>query len=491
MLSKLEAANQYIRQHRHRVTNRPHFHFAAEIGWINDPNGFIYHNGEYHLFYQYNPYSTRWSDMHWGHATTTDFVRWNYKPVALANDRPYDANGCFSGSAVEKDGKLHLLYTGHVAGEDGQVVQRQCLAVSEDGVHFEKHPGNPVIGEKELPERYMLCDFRDPKVWKEKDSYYCVLAVRNERRRGEIIMFESKDLIEWRFHSSIYQTAEDQNMLLECPDLFHLDGKDVLIFSVMPCDPEYAGQVTHHVAYAIGTLDYGTGRFEAESQGILDEGPSFYAPQTACGPDGERLLIGWMPSWNQGELPEAFAFNGMMSIPRLLAVEDRKLLQKPFLPTGDDFALQVCGEVSLSSAQEQVVLESRSGHILLELNKSELDELKGNVLAFHLQRKDDQAITVELDAAAEQISVCSDYADGREYRLDVRMDEGLVLELFVDLYAVEVFVNRGEKVFTVTSYAPKGSVSTVSAAQPVRLGKLESRMFRHGGSGKSHSIVTV
>jgi len=198
-----------------------------------------------------------------------------------------------------------------------------------------------------------------------------------------------------------------------------------------------------------------------------------------------------MQSWSQGGLPEAFAFNGMMSIPRRLAVEDRKLLQKPFLPFGDHFALQACGEVGLSSGREQVVLEGRSGHILLELSKSELDELKGNVLAFHLQRKDDQAITVELDAAAEQISVRSGYADGREYRLDVRMDEGLVLELFVDLYAVEVFVNRGEKVFTVTSYAPKGSVSTVSAAQPVRLGKLESRMFRHGGSGKSHSIVTV
>ena len=181
--------------------------------------------------------------MHWGHATTKDFVRWDYKPVALANDRPYDANGCFSGSAIEKDGKLYLMYTGHVAGEDGQVVQRQCLAVSEDGIHFEKHPGNPVIGEKELPERYMLCDFRDPKVWKEKDSYYCVLAVRNESAAAKSSCSDRRIWSIGAFILPIYQTAEEQNMLLECPDLFHLDGKDVLIFSVMPCDPEYAGQV--------------------------------------------------------------------------------------------------------------------------------------------------------------------------------------------------------------------------------------------------------
>lgn len=480
MRSRLEAANEYIRANKHRVTNRPHYHFTAEIGWINDPNGFIFHNGEYHLFYQYNPYSTIWRDMHWGHATTKDFVRWNYKPVALANDRPYDANGCFSGSAIEKDGKLYLMYTGHVAGEDSRVVQRQCLAVSDDGIRFEKHPGNPVIGEKELPDRYMICDFRDPKVWRETDgNYYCVLAVRNERRRGEIIMFKSEDLVEWRFHASIFRTANEQNMLLECPDFFRLDGKDVLIYSVMPCDPEFDAQVPNHVAYAVGKLDVDTGAFEVETQGILDEGPGFYAPQTNCGPNGERILMGWM---RHSELPAGFNFNGMMTIPRRLRVEGAKLLQQPFPAITDHFVPSAQGEAELSPGREQVILESRSGRILLELTKAEAEELRGNAVIFRLQKKGQQSIQIGIDTAAEQISIRSDFADGRNLILPVRMDDGLKLELFVDLYSLEVFINNGEKVCTVVSYASKGFVSTVAAAKPVRLSKLESLSFRGGGS---------
>lgn len=485
MLSKLEAANQYIQTNKHRVTNRPHYHFAAEIGWINDPNGFIYHNGEFHLFYQYNPYSTKWNEMHWGHATTLDFLQWNYKPVALANDQPYDADGCFSGSAIEKDGKLYLMYTGHVVTEDSQVIQRQCMAVSEDGIRFEKHPDNPVIGDQELPDRYMICDFRDPKVWEHNDSYYCVLAVRNEKRRGEIIMFKSEDLVSWRFHASIYQTAEEQNMLLECPDFFHLDGKDVLIFSVMPCDPEFAGQVTNHVAYAIGKLDYETGKFEVESRGIVDEGLSFYAPQTTSGPNGERILIGWMQSWQQTELPASFKFNGMMSIPRRLFVENRKLLQKPFLPVEKCFVPNVSGDINLLPEREHAVLETGSGRIFLKLGKEEVEELKDNVLAFRLQEKDHQSIRVEIDTAAEQISICSDYAGGQEKKLDVQMDDGLCLELFVDLYSLELFVNGGEQVFTVTSYASKGSVSTVFAVRPYNLRGLKSWAFRAAGQKKN------
>jgi beta-fructofuranosidase len=486
MLSRLEVANRYIRENKHRVTNRPHYHFAAEIGWINDPNGFIHYNGEYHLFYQYNPYSTVWRDIHWGHAATKDFIRWDYKPVALANDRWYDANGCFSGSAVEKDGMLYLMYTGHVTGEDGRVVQRQCLAVSEDGIHFEKHPANPVIGERELPDRYMPCDFRDPKVWREADGhYYCVLAVRNEQRRGEIVMFRSEDLVHWRFHSSVYRTEEAQNLLLECPDFFHLDGKDVLIFSVMPCDPEYAGQVANHVAYAVGRLDFGTGRFEPEARGVLDRGPSFYAPQTTAGPGGERLLIGWMQSWRQGGLPDGFEFNGMMTIPRRLRVEGAKLLQQPFLPNGEYFAPVHSGEAELAPGRAPVLLTSGSGRILLELDRAEAEELKGNVLEFRLQEKDGRAIRVEVDAAAGQIAVRNDYEDGEPGRLDVSTDGGLALELFVDLYSLELFVNGGEQVFSLTSYAPKGFVSKVSAARPVRLRRLESFAFRPPGRDTS------
>ena len=287
-MNRLQKANDYIKENKHKTNNRPHFHFSPEIGWLNDPNGFSFYKGKYQLFYQYYPYDMVWNDMHWGHATTNDFVHWDYLPVAMANDKAYDANGCFSGSAIEKDGKLYLIYTGHIDPnlgfdkDESQIAERQCVAVSEDGIHFEKSSLNPVIGEKELPEGYLICDFRDPKVLERDGVYYCVLAVRNAKRRGEIIMFQSNDLLQWSFHSSIFQMSFEENTLLECPDLFHLDGKDVLIFSEMPCDPEFDGEVEKKTSYVIGHMDFENGAFISEAKGLLDYS-TFYAPQTTDG----------------------------------------------------------------------------------------------------------------------------------------------------------------------------------------------------------------
>src|SRR5690606_13350451 len=121
----------------------------------------------------------------------------------------------------------------------------------------------------------------------------------------------------------------EENTLLECPDLFHIDGKDVLLLSIMPCDPDFEDQVSNKTVYAIGKLEYEEGTFIVESEGLLDYGRNFYAPQTTEGENGERLLIGWMQRWNQATPPKGFAFNGMMSLPRELSVKDNRLIQQP------------------------------------------------------------------------------------------------------------------------------------------------------------------
>ena len=147
---------------------RPAYHLTPTIGWMNDPNGFSCYQGEYHLFYQYHPYSTEWGPMHWGHAKTRDFLHWERLPAALAPDTAYDQNGCFSGSAVElPDGCQLLVYTAvrkHL-GEDGRTTetQTQALAVG-DGVNYEKWHGNPVLTAADLPEGGSPVEFRDLKV---------------------------------------------------------------------------------------------------------------------------------------------------------------------------------------------------------------------------------------------------------------------------------------------------------------------------------------
>lgn len=112
----VEKANRFIAENKHLVNTqyKPEEHFSAEIGWINDPNGFVYFRGEYHLFYQFYPYDSVWGPMHWGHAKSKDLVTWEHLPVALAPDQDYDRNGCFSGSAIVKDDRLWLMYTGHI-----------------------------------------------------------------------------------------------------------------------------------------------------------------------------------------------------------------------------------------------------------------------------------------------------------------------------------------------------------------------------------------
>ena len=119
------------------------YHFEPTVGWMNDPNGLGYFGGQYHAFFQHNPYAPKWDTMHWGHATSTDLIHWNETDIALYPDREYeDKGGCFSGSAIEREGRLHLFYTS--VSED--LGQTQSLAISKDGLHFEKYEGNPVIG---------------------------------------------------------------------------------------------------------------------------------------------------------------------------------------------------------------------------------------------------------------------------------------------------------------------------------------------------------
>ena len=178
--------------------SRPLFHLTPQVGWMNDPNGFCFYQGQYHLFFQYHPYSTQWGPMHWGHAVSDDLVHWQPRPCALAPDTPADADGCFSGSAVPlPDGRLLLVYTGVTDMQNPEDYhQNQCIAIG-DGINFEKHPGNPVIQADLLPDAFSRQDFRDPKIWREPDGTYRVVAGnRHQTQCGTIVLFRSDNALD-------------------------------------------------------------------------------------------------------------------------------------------------------------------------------------------------------------------------------------------------------------------------------------------------------
>lgn len=471
-MNRLQKANDYIQNNKTKTTNRPYFHFSPEIGWMNDPNGFSFYKGQYHLFYQYYPYDIVWNDMHWGHAKTEDFITWEYLPVALANDKAYDANGCFSGSAIEKDGNLYLMYTGHIDPNLGfdrderEIAERQCIAFSKDGVTFEKYEQNPVIGEKQLPEGYLICDFRDPKVLEVDGVYYCVLAVRNVQRRGEIIMFQSTNLLDWAFHSSIYQAKFEDNLLLECPDLFHVDGKSVLLFSEMPCDPEYQEAVQNTTAYVIGEMDFEKGIFTPEKKGLLDYGQTFYAPQSTEGKNHERLLIGWMHRWHQTLPPKEYGFNGMMSLPRKLTIQNGELIQQAAIQH-EAYFKQIVSLENKQLQNEAFDIESEgAGYLKLHFSRS-----SSTKFMVELHKKDTISTRIHVDVTNNRISYDSDYGNQGIITINncFRDDEN-ILEFYVDLHSVELFINGGEKVATFTSYdQDKGKTISISAQHNIEL----------------------
>ncbi len=291
MKQRIEMAQKRIDEVKDEIREgrmRQKFHFMPQAGWLNDPNGLIYFKGKYHFFYQYNPYYGHWDYMHWGHAVSDDLIHWEYLPLALAPSEWYDDHyrgGCFSGSAIEYEGRLYLIYTS-VSYNGYEFESTQCIAYSQDGVVFEKYDGNPVLT---APDWVDGDQFRDPKVWKHDEHFYMICGA-SSKKHGIALLYKSEDLINWEYVNVLGTNKGEWGYMWECPDLFPMGDKYVLTFSPM-------GAGDHTAVYMIGDLDYNTGRFNAESVGDLDYGMDFYAPQSFEAPDGRRLMVSWANEW--------------------------------------------------------------------------------------------------------------------------------------------------------------------------------------------------
>ena len=290
------------------------YHFEPKKGWINDPNGLVYFHGKYHAFFQHYPHAPKWGPMHWGHAVSDDLIEWEELPIALYPDMPYESGergGCWSGSAVIKDELLYLFYTS-VSDELGQT---QSVAVTKDGVHFEKYKNNPVI--KNFP-KDGSGDFRDPKVTKIGDIYYMVCGSGKDNI-GKILLFSSVNLINWEYKGVLFE-GEQYGSVLECPDFFPFNDKYILMFSQM-------GRQTHSIMFVYG--DFDGEKFTPISFHTPEAGPHFYAPQTFLDGVGRRIIIGWLNSWGRVADEDA-EYMGAFTIPREIKMTaDGKLCMFP------------------------------------------------------------------------------------------------------------------------------------------------------------------
>ncbi|MCL2813673.1 MAG: glycoside hydrolase family 32 protein [Oscillospiraceae bacterium] len=301
------------------MDKRLKYHFEPKKGWINDPNGLIFYKRQYHAFFQHYPYAPKWGQMHWGHAVSDDLIRWKELPIALYPDKPYDdgeRGGCWSGSAVIKDDLLYLFYTS-VSDEFGQT---QSVAMSKDGLHFEKYENNPVI-KKYPPDG--SCDFRDPKVTKIGGIYYMVCGSGKDNI-GKILLFSSENLFDWQYVGVLFE-GEQYGSVLECPDFFPFDDKYMLMFSQM-------GRPTHSTMFIYGDFDGKV--FAPVSFHTPEAGPHFYAPQTFADDKNRRIIIGWLNSWDR-QTKTSEDYTGAFTIPRELKMVDGKLYTFPVSEASD------------------------------------------------------------------------------------------------------------------------------------------------------------
>ncbi len=464
----LTRARKYEKEAGERITKdeRPAFHLTPLCGWTNDPNGFSIYGGKYHLFYQYNPYSTHWDTMHWGHAVSTDLLHWEWLPTALSPDNDYDKDGCFSGSAIEiEDGRQLLIYTGvqRERQSDGSMrdIQTQCLAVG-NGVDYTKFPNNPVITSDMLPSGANPSDFRDPHIWKKSDgTFCCTIGSRPADGSGQILLYTSKDGFSWQFWKTLSYNGGRFGKMWECPDFFALDGFHLLLVS--PQDMLASGTEYHSgngTVCFIGSYNEETGAFEEKYNQTLDYGMDFYAPQTLLSNDGRRIMIGWMQNWDSCSIREADAkWMGQMSIPRELFVRGERLWQRPIREL-EALRANAVSYHSVALTKEPIRLEGISGRVVdMEIDLHPLEEC----FSCTMQIACGNGFHTDIVYRPHERTVYFDRRFSGTRRALVHQCECKVLSckevlhfrLILDRFSAELFINGGEQVMTASFYTPQ------------------------------------
>ena len=456
---------------------RPQFHFTPPKNFMNDPNGLVYYNGEYHLFYQYNPQGAEWGHMSWGHAVSADMLHWKNLPVAIPEEPGkfmiysgsavvdwHNSSGLCKGADSRNPSCLIAIYT--AAGTNSQ---KQHLAFSNDrGRTWTNYSGNP-IADLHHP------DFRDPKVfWYEPERKWVMVAVLADERKA--VFLDSRDLKSWVLRGS-FEAAGNQKGQWECPDLFELpvgrnreNKKWVLVVNRNPGAP------------AGGTgVEYFVGRFDGAhfvnetpiTQDLwADYGKDFYATNSFSDippKDGRRVWIGWMSNWQYANREPTTAWRGAQSLPRTLSLaqfpDGTRLVQEPVVEAKElrERKLLQVSNLSVSQAiQAMRTAKIRGDSLEIE---SEFASEDAQEMGFRLRKggaeetllgfvPEKREVFIDRTRSGE-VSFAPEFP-GR-YKAALRQNSRVKLHVFVDRSSVEVFVNDGEVVLTDRIYPSPGS----------------------------------
>ncbi|CAH0719694.1 unnamed protein product, partial [Brenthis ino] len=431
---------------------RPLYHLAPPVGWMNDPNGFSYHNGKYHMFYQFYPYDSVWGPMHWGHFSSPDLVNWTALPTALLPEEEQ----CFSGSAISDGNTLTLMYTGHViTNVEPNYEQSQYLAYSDDEINFYKYEGNPVLPESPNGSP----DFRDPKVWKYGEDYYVIIGSKTLDNRGRVLLYKSKDMKNWEFLSVLGESNGELGYMWECPDFFELDGKFILLMSPQGIQPQGDRfKNVHQTGYIIGSFNYDTNEFIPEvSFQEIDFGHDYYAAQTTEA-NGKRYIVAWFAMWEVPHPEDVDGWAGTLTIARELSLVDNRILQKPvedFVNLREHVAFD--GEFRPNEVQEF----GKAVELLIDSDLSQkvdllLDGVEGG-----------GSVWLRWDPETRKVVVDRGSGDVRQVEWSPIGSQSW--RVFLDASSLELFCGEGEVVFSSRVYPLGGWKLTNQSPQSIRV----------------------
>ncbi|HZJ56940.1 MAG TPA: glycoside hydrolase family 32 protein [Clostridia bacterium] len=426
-------ANKGVRDYR------PKLHFTTRKGWINDPNGLVYHDGIYHLFYQHYPEDTKWGPMHWGHAISRELINWEHLPIALAPD---ELGTIFSGSAVyDRENTSGLAPLGKppivaMFTHDGET-QQQSIAYSTDGVNFTKYPGNPVI------ENPGIKDFRDPKVFYNPiwDSWSCVVVAGDR-----VHFYASKNLIHWTKTGEFGPEGNLCPGIWECPDIFPLrapNGEEVWVLAVSMTIPlEKGGPKTQ---YFLGTFDGDTFICTKPFDDIewIDPGFDNYAAMSYYGDElKDRIIVGWGANWQYAADTPTNEYRGMMTLARKLSLVDTpkglRLSSTPYAATGEIMtpATEIETEMDIDSEVFGLRIEGE-GEFAVTLSND-----NGERLVFGVNGDDE----IFMDRSMAGDNTFSDIfaSDLFSKVIKKRLYTGTItMEAIFDVSVLEVFADKG------------------------------------------------
>lgn len=371
MTDKILSANNYIIKSRHTIKNeyRLKYHMMPPIGWLNDPNGLIYFNKRYHLYYQFNPYASCPGKMCWGHFVSEDLISYVDDGVALKPDLE-DASA-YSGGSIESDGKIIAFYTLHIENKTSQS-EEVYKAVSSEGFCFDQ--GVKAFDNESLPKNISRTDFRDPCPVKIGNTYYVFVGGKDKAlEKGVIIVLSGRnpDKLEYAFTLGPYYELGDMG---ECPSYFRAGDKDVIVVSgcnVPERDNDFKN--INSSVFIVGSLDFEKGKMDVDFIREIDKGDSFYAPQFIRGSD-KPVMIGWLEMWEK-KYPtreKNHGWVGAFSIPREISVKNGEIYQTPveslnkYLSEAEDGEVPKCADITFKfNGEGSLTVKGDDGEVVI------------------------------------------------------------------------------------------------------------------------------